>query len=56
VIPNEREDRYYFFLVDNCIAMSSRSFVKRVLSDPDFAIKMKERIAENRKLLGIDKP
>lgn len=53
VIPNEDEHRYYYFLVDNCIAMSSRNFVRMALNDPDFMIRMKERIARNRRLLGI---
>jgi hypothetical protein len=45
IIPNEDDDSYYHFLVDNQIAMSSKNFYSRIKSDQKFVKRMKARIA-----------
>lgn len=55
IIPDEVEDSYYLFLLDNCIAMSSANFLCRVDSDRKFAERMRARIEEaieNFRFLG----
>ena len=44
IIPNEDEESYYLFLLDNCIAMSSVNFRCRVESDRKFADSMRARM------------
>ncbi len=44
IIPNEDEESYYLFLVDNCIALSSTNFLCRVESDRKFAESMRTRM------------
>lgn len=52
IIPGEGDtERYYRFLVDKGIAMSSQSFVARVASDRAFARRMRQHVFESLDLL-----
>jgi hypothetical protein len=46
IIPNEDENSYYEFLLDNCIAMFSSKFRSRASSDTEFAQCMRARMSE----------
>lgn len=43
-ITGEDEEKYYDFLLDNCIAMSSHNFYSKVKSDKNFCDRIKKRI------------
>lgn len=47
IIPDEDEDSYYMFLLDNRIATSSANFLCRVENDPKFAESMRARMADH---------
>jgi hypothetical protein len=44
IIPNEDENDYYLFLLDNGIAICSRNFLARIESDRKFADTMRARM------------
>jgi hypothetical protein len=47
IIPSDDcpEEDYYVFPIDNSIAMSSTKFCLKVETDPQFAVRMRARIA-----------
>ena len=56
IIPNEIEENYYIFLLDNCIAMSSAKFLGRIDSDEKFAERMRSKIMKAIENVGQEKP
>ncbi len=46
VIPGEEENSYYDFLLEHCIAMSSKEFIYRINHEKIFAERMMARAAK----------
>lgn len=54
VIPEEDENNYYDFLLDNGIATSSKEFTYRVSHEKQFADRMIERATKLMEVRGIN--